>query len=275
MGQRTRGVGFKESNMERELKRNIRLIARLDIKGKNLIKGIHLEGLRVIGIPNEFALRYYADGADELIFMDSVASLYGRNHLDEIIREAARNVFIPITVGGGVRSVEDAKQLLRVGADKIAINTAAVANPALITQISEEIGSQSLVISIEAKQNAERGWEVYTQNGREKTGIDVVEWASRAVDLGAGELLITSVDREGTRKGLDIELIKVISNQISAPIIVSGGVGNAEDVVNAVNNGFVDAVAMADILHYGRSNLQSIRKVAIASGLNVRRLSNG
>jgi cyclase len=261
--------------MERELKRNIRLIARLDIKGKNLIKGIHLEGLRVIGIPNEFALRYYADGADELIFMDSVASLYGRNHLDEIIREAARNVFIPITVGGGVRSVEDAKQLLRVGADKIAINTAAVANPALITQISEEIGSQSLVISIEAKQNAERGWEVYTQNGREKTGIDVVEWASRAVDLGAGELLITSVDREGTRKGLDIELIKVISNQISAPIIVSGGVGNAEDVVNAVNNGFVDAVAMADILHYGRSNLQSIRKVAIASGLNVRRLSNG
>ena len=181
--------------------RNIRLIARLDIKGQNLIKGIHLEGLRVIGSPNEHALRYYQQGADELIYMDCVASLYGRNHLGDIVRSAAKDIFVPMTVGGGIRSVEDATQILRSGADKVAINTAAVKRPVLISEISYRFGSQCMVLSIEAKEVGSGCWEVYTDNGRERTGIDVIEWVKRGVNLGAGEVLLTSVDREGTRKG--------------------------------------------------------------------------
>ena len=175
--------------------RNIRIIARLDIKGPNLIKGIHLEGLRVMGSPNEHALRYYLQGADELIYMDCVASLYDRNHLGDIVRSAARNIFVPITVGCGIRSVDDATQILRTGADKVAVNTAAVANPTLITEIAHRFGSQCMVLSIEAKQVASNRWEVYTDNGRERTGLDVIEWVKRGVAMGAGEVLLTSVDR--------------------------------------------------------------------------------
>jgi len=184
--------------------KNIRLIARLDIKGPNLIKGINLEGLRIIGSPNEYALRYYLQGADELIYMDCVASLYGRNHLSEIIKAAAHDIFVPITVGGGIRSVDDATKILRAGADKLAINTAAVATPGLITEISRRFGSQCMVLSIEAKQVGQDRWEVYTDNGRERTGLDVVEWAKLGVSMGAGEILLTSVDKEGTRKGFDV-----------------------------------------------------------------------
>jgi cyclase len=184
--------------------RKIRLIARLDIKGPNLIKGVHLEGLRVIGSPNEYALKYYQQGADELIYMDCVASLYGRNSLEEIIQNAAKDVFVPMTVGGGIRSVEDATNLLRCGADKVAVNTAAVANPQLISGISQRFGSQCMVLSIEAKQVGPDKWEVFTDNGRERTGLDVIDWVKKGVDLGAGEILLTSVDREGTRKGFDI-----------------------------------------------------------------------
>lgn len=249
---------------------NIRLIARLDVKGNNLIKGIHLEGLRVIGSPNEYARHYYLQGADELIYMDSVASLYGRNHLAEIIRAAAQDIFIPMTVGGGVRSIADVNEILRAGADKVAVNTAAVENPKLITEIAKNFGRQCMVISIEAKQLEKNKWEVYTYNGRERTGLDVIEWAERAVEMGAGEILLTSVDRDGTRKGFDVELIKAISSKVEVPVIASGGMGKPEDLLHAVNKGGADAVAMADILHYKRSEIGDIRALALRSGLKVR-----
>lgn len=249
---------------------NLRLIARLDIKSPNLIKGIHLEGLRIIGSPSEHALRYYQQGADELIYMDCVASLYGRNHLANLISETAKNIFIPITVGGGIRSLEDATHILRSGADKVAINTAAVANPKLITEIARQFGSQCMVLSIEAKQMSNSQWEVYTDNGRERTGLDVVEWVKKGVALGAGEILLTSVDREGTRKGFDIALIQAITQEISVPVIASGGMGKPEDLLPAVNIGQADAVAMADILHYQRATIADVRHVAQSAGLRVR-----
>jgi cyclase len=248
----------------------IRLIARLDIKGKNLIKGIHLEGLRVLGSPNEFALRYYSQGADELIYMDSVASLYGRNQLSELISEAVKNIFIPITVGGGIRSIEDAREILRAGADKLAINTAAVANPELISKIAHQFGSQCIVLSIEAKQISKEKWEVYTENGRERSGLDVVKWAKLGVEMGAGEILLTSVDREGTRKGFDTALLKAVSSSVDIPVIASGGMGAPEDAVTAIKEGGVDAVAMADILHYNRAELSEIRQAFMLKNLRVR-----
>jgi cyclase len=249
---------------------NVRLIARLDIKGPNLIKGIHLEGLRVMGSPGEHALRYYQQGVDELIYMDCVASLYGRNHLGDIVRSAAKDIFVPMTVGGGIRSVDDATQILRAGADKVAVNTAVVANPQLITDIARRFGSQCMVLSIEAKQVGPERWEVYTDNGRERTGMDVIEWVKRGVTLGAGEVLLTSVDREGTRKGFDIALVKAVTSEVPVPVIASGGMGVPEDLVDVVKKGDADAVAMADILHYKRSEIGEIRSFAKAAGLGVR-----
>jgi len=205
--------------------RKTRLIARLDIKGPNLIKGIHLEGLRVIGSPNEYALRYYQQGADELLYMDCVASLYGRNNIGEIVRDAVKDVFVPLTVGGGIRSVNDANELLRCGADKVAINTAAVSNPELISEVARRFGSQCMVLSIEAMQVGVGKWEVFTDNGRESTGLDVIDWVKRGVDLGAGEILLTSVDREGTRKGFDIDLVQAVTQEVTVPVIASGGMG--------------------------------------------------
>jgi len=256
------------------MNKNTRLIARLDIKGPNLIKGVHLEGLRVIGSPNEHALRYYRQGADELIYIDCVASLYGRNHLSEIIRAAAKDIFVPMTVGGGIRSVDDVTQILRAGADKVAVNTAAVSRPELITEISRVFGNQCMVLSIEAKQIAAGRWEVFTDNGREQSGLDVVDWAKRGVDLGAGEILLTSIDREGTRKGFDVALVNAVSEAVSVPVIASGGMGETSDVVPVVRDGGADAVAMADILHYQRATVDDVRSVAKAAGLSVRDYQN-
>lgn len=249
----------------------VRLIARLDIKGPNLIKGVRLEGLRVIGDPQVYARRYYEQGADELIYMDIVASLYGRNSLHEIVRRAAQDIFAPLTVGGGLRSVDDVRDILRAGADKAAINTAAVRRPELIRDVAHTFGSQCMVLSIEAKEQGQGRWEVYTDNGRERTGFDVVEWACRGVDLGAGEILLTSVDREGTRKGFDCELIRAVSDAVSVPVIASGGLGAAGHFVEVVRDGHADAVAMADILHYNRSTIAQIKEEARASGIDVRR----
>jgi cyclase len=251
--------------------RNIRLIARLDIKGPNLIKGIHLEGLRVIGSPNEHALRYYRQGADELIYMDCVASLYGRNHLREIVISAAQDVFVPMTVGGGVRSVTDATELLRSGADKVAINTAAVSNPRLISDVAQRYGSQCVVLSIEAKRIGTDRWEAYTDNGRERTGLDVIEWVKRGVALGAGEILLTSVDQEGTRQGFDIPLVRAVTAEVSVPVIASGGMGKPQDLVDVVLKGQADAVAMADILHYQRATVGEVRRAAHEAGLLLRK----
>lgn len=252
--------------------KNARLIARLDVKGPNLIKGIHLEGLRVIGDPQEYARRYYEAGADELIYIDIVASLYGRNSLGDIVSRAARDVFVPLTVGGGLRSPEDVRAMLRAGADKAAINTAALRRPELITEIAERFGSQCMVLGIEAKRAGPGKWECFTDNGRESTGVGVVEWACRGAEMGAGEILLTSVDQEGTRKGLDCELIEAVANAVSVPVIASGGVGSAAHMVDGFAHG-ADAVAMADILHYGRTTLPELREAASSAGLGVRRLA--
>ena len=249
---------------------NIRLIARLDIKAPNLIKGINLEGVRVIGDPQEHALRYYEAGLDEIIYMDVVASLYGRNHLTDIIRTTTKDVFVPITVGGGVRSVEDVEDLLKAGADKVAINTAATKNPRLITDVARKFGSQCMVLSIEAKHNGDH-WEAYVDNGREQTGLNVVDWAQHAVELGAGEILLTSVDREGTRSGFDIALSRAVSTSVPIPVIVSGGMGSIQDLVDVVSDGCADAVAMADVLHYQRIGIPEIRQAAIDAGIHVRK----
>lgn len=251
---------------------NLRIIPRLDIKGSNLIKGIRLEGLRVIGDPQEYAVKYYRAGADELIYMDVVASLYGRNNLSDIISRAAENVFIPITVGGGIRSVDDARHILRSGADKVAINTAAVARPELISEVANRFGSQAMVLSVEAKQTAPGKWEAYTDNGRERTGLDAIEWVQRGVALGAGEILLTAIDREGTRQGFDLDLIRQVSQSVTVPIIASGGMGSTDDLVAAAREGLADAVAMADVLHYNRLSLHDIREAALTAGLEVRKI---
>lgn len=249
----------------------LRIVARLDIKGPNLIKGVHLEGLRVMGDPNEFARRYYLDGIDELIYMDTVASLYGRNNLMDVVRSTSENVFVPITVGGGIRSIEDAQSILRNGADKIAINTAATKNPALISDIAQRFGAQCLVLSIEAKHQGEGQWEVYTDNGRERTGMGVIEWARQGVELGAGEILLTSVDQEGTRRGFDLPLIRAVADTVSVPVVASGGMGTMGHFRDAVEN-HASAVAIADVLHYDRMGVADIRREAQAMGMNVRSL---
>ena len=249
--------------------RPIRIIARLDIKGPNLIKGVNLEGLKIIGNPNEHAVKYYSNGIDEIIYMDTVASLYGRNNLKEILTKTVNDVFIPITVGGGVRSVEDAYSLLLAGADKIAVNTAAVDNPKLISDIAKRFGSQCMVISIEAKRIGVNSWEVFTNNGREKSGLSVVSWVQEAIDLGAGEVLLTSIDNEGTRKGFELELVEAVSKVLKVPLIVSGGMGKPDDLVQAVEMG-ADAIAIADILHYNRYSLNEIKKHAISHNINIR-----
>lgn len=250
---------------------HLRLIARLDVKGPNLIKGVHLEGLRVLGNPREFARRYYENGVDEILYMDIVASLYGRNHLAEIVRQTANDVFVPLTVGGGVRSADDVKLMLRAGADKVAINTAAVRRPELIRDVARRFGSQCMVLSIEAKRLQRGGWTVYTDCGREHSGLDVIEWARRGVELGAGEILLTSIDQEGTRKGYDLELTRSVSDAVSVPVIASGGMGNMGDLISVVQQGHADAVAMADVLHYGRLSLDEIRAAAWAANIPVRR----
>lgn len=252
-----------------ESKKLIRLIARLDVKGDNLIKGVHLEGLRVIGDPQEFARRYYEQGADELIYMDIVASLYGRSKLVDIVRRTAKEVFVPMTVGGGVRSIEDVTDLLRAGADKVAINTAAVSRPELISEVSRRFGSQCMVLSVEAKYKSPGFWEVYTDSGRESTGMDVIDWVKQGVKLGAGEILVTSIDFEGTRKGFDNLLIKNISEVVDVPIIASGGFGSAEHLNDAVGFG-ADAVAFADVLHYQRMTMSDIRNIAKEYEIPVR-----
>jgi len=251
----------------------MRIIGRLDIKGPNLIKGINLEGLRVIGNPNKYAIKYFQDGVDELIFIDAVASLYNRNNLLNIIKLASKDIFIPITVGGGIRSVDDAQKLFTSGADKISINTAAVNKPDLILELSRKFGSQAVVLSIEAKQIAKSKWEVFTNNGREQTGLDVIEWSKIGTDKGAGEIFLTSVDMEGTRRGFDYELIKKVSEATKVPVIASGGFGKPTDMIQATKYAGADAVAIADCLHYNRYSLREIREEAINAKLKVRKFS--
>lgn len=252
---------------------NIRLIPRLDIKGKYLIKSVQLEGVRKVGDPHEFARRYYLQGADELLYMDAVASLYDRNYLTEIVRETVQDVFIPITVGGGIRSLDDVRKILLSGADKVAVNTAAIRDPSLIDQIARQFGSQCMVLSIEAKRVTANRWEAYTDNGREKSGRDVISWAREAADRGAGEILLTSVDREGTRRGFDLELVASVTQAVRIPVIASGGMGQMEHLAAVVQGAGASAIAMADILHYGRASLPEIRDAASRIGIPTRKVA--
>ena len=247
----------------------MRIIGRLDIKNSNLIKGINLEGLRILGKPNDFALKYYDEGIDELIFIDSVASLYGRNNLYDIIYEASKNIFIPLTVGGGIRSLDDVKKAFNAGADKITVNTAAVENPSLINSISEKFGSQSLVLSVEAKKIKHGYWEVFTNNGREETGINVIEWVKHAETRGIGEILLTSVDMEGTRKGFDYELLQMVSKSVQVPVIASGGFGSPDHMIKAFLDCSIDAIAIADALHFNRYKVEELKKIAMNNDLNI------
>lgn len=228
----------------------VRIIPRMDIKGPNLVKGIHLEGLRVLGKPEFFARHYYDLGADELFYMDAVASLYERNSLVDIIRRTARDIAIPLTVGGGLRSVDDIRDVLRAGADKIAINTAALRRPDLIREASRRFGSSTIVVAIEAIRQPDGSYEAYTDCGRERTGVEVFGWAERVADLGAGEIVITSVDREGTGKGYDIDLTRRIAESVSIPVIAHGGAGSVQHVQEVIDDGRADAVCLASCLHY-------------------------
>jgi len=248
----------------------LRLIARLDIKGPNLIKPIQLEGVRKLGDPQEFARRYYQNGIDEILFMDAVASLYDRDMLAKIAERTAEEVFIPMTVGGGIRSVDDVRNMLRAGADKVAINSAATRNPEIITEVAKTFGSQCMVLSIDAKRDAKSQWEAYCDGGREHTGLDAVDWAVRGQELGAGEILLTSVDQEGTRKGFDVDLVQAISTAVTIPVIASGGMGGLDDLIDVVRDGRADAVAMAYVLHYDKFSLADIRSHAIDENIPVR-----
>jgi cyclase len=229
---------------------NIRIIPRLDIKGPNLVKGIHLEGLRVLGNPEDFARYYYENGADELIYQDVVASLYERNSLHEIISRTAKDILIPLTVGGGLRTLEDIRLVLRAGADKVSLNTATIKNPTFISDAANKFGSSTIVVAIEAIKQTDGRYLAYVDNGREETGIEVIQWAKQIEELGAGELIITSVDREGTAEGFDIDLIKSISNVVNIPVIAHGGASTMSNIIDAVQFGNASALAIASIFHY-------------------------
>lgn len=247
----------------------LRVVGRLDIKGEKLIKSVQLEGVRVLGDPQEHAMGYYKDGVDELLYMDAVASLYERNSISETVRNTAKNIFIPLTVGGGIRSLRDVEIMLRSGADKVAINTAAVHDPQLINQVARRFGVQCMVLQVDAKRNRDIGWEVYIDGGRERTGRGVIDWISEAIDRGAGEILVTSIDKEGTRQGMDLALINAVTRVSSVPVIASGGVGSPKDFLEGAMTG-CNAVAVADILHYKRATISELRAEVRRGGLSVR-----
>ncbi len=248
-----------------------RIVARLDIKGENVIKGVHLEGLKLVGKPGDLARRYYAEGADELIYMDVVASLYGRNNILAVVEEAARDVFIPLTVGGGLRGLDDIVAALRSGADKVAINTAAIARPAFLDEAAKAFGSQCIMLSVEAKQRAPGRWEALTDNGRERTDIDVLAWVAEAERRGAGEILLTSVDQEGTQKGFDVELIRAVRERVRIPVIACGGAGCGDHVGAMLAETACDAVGCASLFHYDLCAIPDLKNTLSARGQRVRR----
>jgi cyclase len=227
-----------------------RIIARLDIKGPNLVKGIHLEGLRVLGKPERFSRYYYEAGADEMMYVDVVASLYNRNSLHDIVTKTAKENFIPLTVAGGIRTLDDIRDVLRAGADKVSLNTAAIKRPEMIKEASRKFGSSTIVVTIEAIKQPDGLYLAYTDNGREHTGIEVLRWAAMVEELGAGEIVISSVDREGTGLGFDLELTRMVAEAVTIPVIAHGGAGCLEDIKSVIEEGKADAVAIASMLHY-------------------------
>lgn len=249
---------------------NRRIIARIDVKNEHVIKGIHLEGLRVLGDPNKMALEYYSQGIDEIIFMDAVASYYDRNSLSSILRAACENIFVPITLGGGIRNVEDIKAALDSGADKVAINTQFIKDPDFINRASKIFGSQCLVGSIEAKLIGSNSWEAYYDNGREPSGLDVIAWGLELQERGIGEVMITSIDFEGTKKGFDTDLLSIMNERLSVPVIASGGCGKCEHLVEVMKSTNVNAAAVASVLHYKLASVSELKNSLKKNNIRVR-----
>lgn len=250
--------------------RSIRVIARLDIKAPYLIKGVNLEGVRKIGLPNEFANRYFKDGADEILYMDAVASLYNRSSIEGVVTETAQNVFVPMTVGGGLRSLDDVHRMMRSGADKVGINTAAIKRKGILGEVARAYGQQAMVLSVEAKRlPGEKRWEAYIDGGREKTGKDAIEWIAEACEAGVGEILLTSVDHEGMTRGYDIDLVRAVHETVAVPIIASGGMGKPEHMLDVVDAG-ASAVAMAHVLHYNVHTISELKAYLASHGKKVR-----
>ncbi len=250
-----------------------RVIPCLDVTGGRVVKGTNFVDLRDAGDPVELAARYDAEGADELVFLDITASSDDRDTTVEMVFQVAEQVYIPFTVGGGIRSLEDARRMLRAGADKVSVNTAAVQRPELISEIAAEFGSQCVVCAIDAKRRGAivvEGFEVYLHGGRTPTGIDAIEWARRAVEMGAGEILLTSMDRDGTREGFDLELTKAISEAVTVPLIASGGVGTLDHLVDGIVGGGADAVLAASIFHFREHTIAEAKTVMAAAGVTVR-----
>jgi cyclase len=247
-----------------------RIIPCLDVTAGRGVKGVNFVELRDAGDPVEIARRYDDQGADELTFLDITASSDERDLILHIIEAVASQVFIPLTVGGGVRVVEDVRRLLNAGADKVSINTSAVTNPQLVQDAADRYGSQCIVVAIDAKRAGDSRWEVYTHGGRKNTGLDAVEWACRMQKLGAGEILLTSMDRDGTRSGFDLALTRAVSDAISIPVIASGGVGGLQDLADGVKTGHADAVLAASIFHYGQHTVQDAKRYMAERGIEVR-----
>jgi cyclase len=247
-----------------------RIIPCLDVTAGRVVKGINFLELRDAGDPVEIARRYDEQGADEITFLDITASSDERDLLLHIIEAVASQVFIPLTVGGGVRAVEDVRRLLNAGADKVSINTSAVTNPQLVQDVAQKYGSQCIVVAIDAKRAGDGQWQVYTHGGRKATGLDAVEWARNMQRLGAGEILLTSMDRDGTRSGFDLGLTRAVSDAVDIPVIASGGVGGLQDLANGVTEGHADAVLAASIFHYGQHTVQEAKRFMSAQGIPMR-----
>ena len=249
-----------------------RIIPCLDVDNGRVVKGVQFVDIRDAGDPVEIARRYDEQGADELTFLDITASHEDRETMVHVVEEVAGQVFIPLTVGGGIRKVEDIRRLLNAGADKVAINTAAVHNPEFVKEAAERFGSQCIVVAIDAKQVSDKPkrWEIFTHGGRKPTGIDAIAWARKMVAYGAGEILLTSMDRDGTKKGFDLDLTNAISEAVSVPVIASGGVGNLEHLVEGVKQGHADAVLAASIFHFGEYTIEEAKRKMAANGIEVR-----
>ena len=249
----------------------MRIISRLDIKGHNLIKGVKFEGLRVLGCPIKSANFYYKEGIDEILCIDTVASLYGRNNAVNLVKEISKNVFLPITVCGGIRSVDDGRNIIKNGADKIGINTAAVENQNLITELVKEFGSQSIILSVEAKKISPSKWEVYTNSGRDRTGLDVKDWIRKGIELGAGSILLTSIDRDGTQKGFDIDLCSEMYEICEAPLVISGGMGKIEDIISIARQFDISGLAMGSVLHYENLKICKLKEQLLDIDCKIRK----
>jgi cyclase len=251
-----------------------RIIPCLDVDNGRVVKGVQFVDIRDAGDPVEIAKRYDEQGADEITFLDITASSDDRETMVHVVEQVAAQVFIPLTVGGGIRKVEDIRRMLNAGADKVAINTAAVFNPEFVKEAAERFGSQCIVVAIDAKQVSAEGepkrWEIFTHGGRKPTGIDAVEWAKRMVDYGAGEILLTSMDRDGTKIGFDLELTRAISDAVHVPVIASGGVGNLDHLVEGVKEGHAEAVLAASIFHFGEYTIEEAKRRMADAGIEVR-----